>query len=750
VSKITKQKTGPKAASAALPIPSFVNQSWPFIVFLFAAILLAYLPVWHAGFVWDDELWLAANPLTKDPYGWYRFWFATTTTDYYPLTSSAFWLEWRLWGMNAAGYHVVNVLIHATDAVLLWRLLARLEIPGAKLAAAIFALHPVNVESVAWIAELKDTLAMFFLLLTLLAFLRFDDTRLQRWYWISVGTFVLALLSKSAVAPLPLVLLGIMWWRRGRLEWKNLIDSAAFFGVAGVLALITIWFQSHNAIGHEIVRTDGFWSRLAIAGRAVWFYLYEAILPVDLVSVYPRWPIGVVSVISFVPLLMLALIFFVYWWFRATWGRGPLFGLGCFVVMLLPVLGFLNIPFFAYSLVADHWQYFAIGGIIALVASGITKVLDPFPGCRVIVSGALLLVLGVLTWRQANLYRDSETLWRATLARNPGSWLAHNNLGNGLLQKGKVVEAIAQFRQALQINPDDAAAHYNLGSALLQKGKADEAIVQFQQAVQINPRYAAAYYNLGSALFQKGAVDDAIAQYQKALQIDPDEAGARINLGSALLQKGDLDQAIAQFQQALQTSPDFADAHNNLGTALIQKGDVDDAITQFQQALQIKPGYSDAHYNLGNALFQTGNVDDAIAQFQQALKINPDYALAHYNLGNALIQKGEVDEAITQFQEEVQINPRNANAHNNLGSALLQSGKVDEAIIHFQKAVEINPGYIEAYYNLGIALVQKGKINEAILDFKKALALAQASGRQDAVDRLNAELKSLGAGTPSP
>jgi len=688
-------------------------------------------------------------------------------------------LEWRLWGTHAAGYHVVNVLIHAANAVLLWRLLARLGVPGAKLAAAIFALHPVNVESVAWIAELKDTLAMFFMLLTMLFYLRFDDTRLWRWHWISVGTFTLALLSKAAVAPLPLVLLGIAWWRRGRMERKDIFYSAAFFAAAGVEALLTIWFQSHNAIGHQIVRADDFWSRLAIAGRAVWFYLYKALWPVDLIPIYPRWPIGEVNVISFVPGLLLAIVFIVCWLYRATWGRGPLFGLGCFVVMLLPVLGFLNISFFVYSLVADQWQYFAIPAIIVLAAAGITKALARFPVWELIVGAVLLLVLGVLTWRQAALYRDSETLWRAAVARDPKSFSAYNNLGGALLGKGAVDEAISQFQQALKIKPDFAGAYNNLGNAFLEKGNADEAITQFQRALQFNPDIAVVHYNLGEALQQKGKkdeaaaqfqlalqidpdamhtyynpgnvllkegrVDEAIAQFQQALKIDPNNAEIYNNLGSALLQQGKLDEAITQFQQALKIEPDMAEAHNNLGNALLQKGAVDEAIAQLQQALKIRPGMPDAHYNLGNALLQQGNAKEAIIQFQKAVEITPGYVEAHNNLGNAFLRNGNVDEAILQFKKALQIEPDSVIIHNNLGNAFIQKTNFDEAIFQFQKAVEINPGYTKARYNLAMALVQKGKTNEAILQLQEAISSAQAAGRPDMIERINAALKSLGA-----
>jgi tetratricopeptide (TPR) repeat protein len=514
-----------------------------------------------------------------------------------------------------------------------------------------------------------------------------------------------------------------VWWRQGRVERKDIFRSATFFGVAGLLALITIWFQYHNAIGRDIVRTDDFWSRLAIAGRAVWFYFYKEIFPIDLLPVYPRWHTGAVSLISFVPVLLLAAGFFLCWLYRATWGKAPLLGFGYFLVMSLPVLGFLNIYFFRYSLVADHYQYFPMMGIAALAAAGISLVLNPFPNGKIIFCGALLLLLGILTWRQVKIYRDSETLWRTTLVGNPDSAVAHEGLGYVLLQNGKVNESIPQFQQALQIEPDYAQAHYNLGDALLQKGAVDEAIAQFQKALLINPRYAEACNNLGSALLQKGAVDEAIAQFQKALQINPDDAEAWNNFGNALLHKGAVDEAIAQFQKALQINPGYTDALNNLGNAQLQKGTGDEAIVQFQKALQINADDAEAHYNLGNAFLQKGNMDEAILQFQKALQINPDYADAHDNLGSALLQKGAIDEAISHFQRALQINPDDAEARNNLGGALLQKGSVNEAIAQFQKALQIKPDDAEACYNLGNAFLQKGSANEAISCFQKALQI---------------------------
>jgi len=783
----SNKQAGPEKVVVARfspPAPSSGNRGWLFVLFLVASTLTAYLPVWQAGFVWDDALLLTGNPLIKDPHGWYRFWFTTKTPDYFPVMSSAFWLEWRLWGMNAVGYHVVNVLLHAANAILLWRLLARLGIPGAKLAAAIFALHPVNVESVAWIAELKNTLSLFFFTLSLLSYLKFEDTTRRRFYWLALGAFLFSLLSKIEAAPLPFVLLGIAWWRRNRIERKDIWRTVPFFAAAFLLGLVSIWFQNHIAIGHDVVRTDGFLSRLAGAGWAVWFYFYKTILPVNLLPIYPRWHIDAADWLSYVPGLLLVAVFFLCWQFRRTWGKAILIGLGYAVMMFLPVLGFLNIYFFRFSLVSDHWQYFSIIAPIALASAGLTMALDRFGNLKIFFCGALLLLLGALTWRQADIYRDSQTLWRAALAGNPNSWPAHNDLGFALFQKGDVDEAITQFQKALQINPDYAGAHNNLGNALLQKGDVDEALAHFQKALQIKPDYADAYYNIGNVLLQKGDVDEAIANYQQALQIKPDDAEAHNNLGNALLQKGKMDEAITHYQQALQIKPDDAEAHNNLGNALLKKGKTDEAVAQFQKALQINPDDAEVHNNLGNALLQKGRMDEAVAQFQKALQINPDDAEASYNLGNALLQKGNADEAIIHFQKALQIKPGYAEAHNNLGNALLQKGRVDEAIAHYQQALQIKPDYAKACFNLGNALLQKGgvdeaitcyqraleikpdyadahnnlgevllqkgKKDEAIVHFKRAVELARAAGRQDILERLNAELKQLQSGTTIP
>jgi tetratricopeptide (TPR) repeat protein len=633
---------------------------WVLAVSLVLGTFIAYQPVWHAGFVWDDDTFLVDNPLIKAGDGLYRFWCTTAAPDYFPVTSTTLWLEWRLWGDHPLGYHLVNVLLHGASSVLLWGVLARLKIPGAWLAAAIFALHPVNVESVAWITERKNTLAMFFYLLSLLWWLRSepDPERLvrdllassraeaspgdfhRRWYGLALGAFALALLSKTAVVTLPVVLLGVAGWRHGRIERRHLWRILPFFVMAGLLGLITLWFQSHRAIGSEIVRSDSFPARLAGAGWAVWFYLYKALWPLNLAFVYPRWSIDALKAQSYVPALLVLTVGAVCWHYRRRWGRLGLFALGYFVIMLLPVLGFMNIYFMRYSLVADHWQYFSILAPIALLASALVTAGEAWHRSSsplgLAPGGTVALVLGLLTWKQSHLYADRETLWQETLARNPTCAMAHNNLGYTLAHQGQIDQAIRHYQDALRLQPDYVDAHNNLGNALAMKGQTEEAIRQLQEALRLKPGNAAIHSNLGTALAMKGQIEEAISQFQAALRLQPDNAEVHYNLGRAFDLKGGADEAIGQFQAALRLRPDYPDAHNNLGLVLGRNGRTAEAIHQYQEALRFNPNHAEAHNNLGIALYHQHRSDEAIREFEEALRIKPDFASARQNLDTVL------------------------------------------------------------------------------------------------------------------
>ncbi|MGA7226072.1 MAG: tetratricopeptide repeat protein, partial [Candidatus Acidiferrales bacterium] len=614
---------------------------------ILCATLAAYFPALRGGLLWDDNSHLT-KPGLQSFHGVWRIWFELgATQQYYPLLHSAFWLEHRMWGDAVVGYHLTNVVLHALSACLVVLIMKRLSLPGAWFAGFVFALHPVNVESVAWISEQKSTLSGVFYLAALLAYLHFDQERRKSKYLLATGLFVLALLSKTVTATLPAVLLVIFWWRRGRLEWKRDIQPLLPWFALGISAgLFTSWVERTliGARGTDFLLTPA--QRVLIAGRAICFYAGKLWWPTNLTFFYPHWKIDPAvwwqwlfpaGVLAFGIGLVLA----------ARRYRGPLAGFLIFCGTLFPVLGFLNVYPFRYSYVADHFQYLASLGIIAPVASVLVPAIErisPRRSVTIACCGMLIVVLGVLTWRQSRMYRDIETLYRESLARNPDSWMAHCNLGVLFAEMpGRLPDAIAEYQAALRIRPDFAEAHVSLGNAFSQiPGRLPDAIAEYQAALRIKPDYAEAHNNLGIALaFTPGRLQDAIAEYQAALRIDPDYADAHVNLGNALSQiSGREPDAISEYQAAIRINPKYAEAHFNLGNVLARTpGRLQDAIAEYQAALQIRPEYAKAHYNLGIVLAGIpGRLPEAIAEYQAALRINPGDAEAHVNLGDALSQ----------------------------------------------------------------------------------------------------------------
>jgi len=696
-------------------------------VLILLLTVVAYMPAMRGGFLFDDRELITDNRLLKTGDGLYRCWFTTEAPDYYPVTSSLLWLEWQSWGKNVVGYHLVNLLLHVANAILIWLVLRRLKIPGAWLAGLVFALHPVNVATVAWVSEQKNTLSMLFYLTSIFLYLKFDEDRRWRWYSFSLAAFLLALLSKTAVVMLPVVLLGCVWWRRNKVCGKDLLRSAPFFVSSLVLGLVSVWFQYHHALRGHIVRTADFADRLAAAGYIPWFYLYKALLPVGLTVVYPQWEISTSNWTSYMPGLVLLGGFLVFWWKRETWGRPLLFGLGYFVVTLFPVLGFFDQAFYRFSLVADHWQYYSIAGLVALVIATGESLGRRFGGQRRYLgttAGVVVVIfLGVSTWRRAGVYADSETLWRDNLAKNPSSWVAHYNLGLFLEQAGKPQEAIGHWEKALRIKPDFAEAHNNLGLALWRVGRTQEAIAHYEQALRLWPDFAEAHYNLGLAMWAAGNPQKAKWHWEQALRVKPDYANAHDKLGLALLQEGKAKEAVGHLQAALQVKPDDPEAHALMGLALWLTGEPQEAMEQWKEALRIKPDYPEAQNDLGNALRQTGKVQEAIKHFEEALRLAPEYAEAHRNLGVALLQVGKIHDAISQFQRALQIKPDYADAHYNLGVALRQEGKTKDAIWEYGQALKIKPNALDIQNNLAwlLATIEPSQGGDPV----RALSLAQ-------------------------
>jgi protein O-mannosyl-transferase len=561
---------------------------------LVCVTVAAYLPALKGGFIWDDDTFLTQNRLIRAGDGLYRFWCTTQAPDYFPVTYTPLWFEWRLWGMHAAGYHAANLALHIAGALLLWAVLRRLRMPGAYVAAFIFAVHPVNVESVAWITQRKNLMALVFFLATTWSFLK---TKIvppspgirSGWYALSLLFFTLGMLSKGSVAMLPVILLGVIAWHR-RLRLKDIALMLPFFFVSGILVVTDVWFQKHGS--HEVFRSAGFLERLLGAGAVVWFYLMKALLPIHLLFIYPQWHIQADDPRWWAPLLAAAGLTVILWRYRRRFSRPALFAWGFFCVALVPVMGFTDVQFMQYSLVADHYEQIALIGVIGLVAAGFGKV-----ETRIVAAG-VIAILSVLTWRQCQTYRDAETLYRATLDGNPDCWLAQSNLGSILYRSGRIPEAVVHFDAALRLKPDLFEAQNDLGLALTATGRLQEATEHFDRAIQIHPDNAAVYYNAATALAGLGRLPDAIAYYERALHL----------------------------------SPGFAEAHQDLGAALTQQGRFPEAIRQYQEALRLRPDYFEAHANLGTVLAHLGRTAEARAQFEEALRLEPDDAATRANL----------------------------------------------------------------------------------------------------------------------
>jgi tetratricopeptide (TPR) repeat protein len=582
-----------RAAKAAAVKERPVHREYAYWIVLCCATLIAYWPSLNGGLVWDDDGHITKRAL-QSLRGLWRIWFDLgATQQYYPLLHSAFWLEHWLWGDAVLGYHLVNVAWHALAACLVVLIVKRLELPGAWLAGFVFALHPVCVESVAWISEQKNTLSAVFCLAAALVYLRFDKTRRTPQYLLASGLFVAALLSKTVTATLPAALLVVLWWKRGKLGWRrDFAPLAPWLAIGAGAGLFTAWVEKTliGAQGADFNLT--LLQRCLLAGRVIWFYAWKLIWPANLMLTYPHWTVDPSDWRQYLfPVGVLAVG--IGLWFVARKNRGPLAGFLIFVGTLFPVLGFQNVYPFRYSYVADHFQYLACLGIIVPTAYAVALAAKRWRAGAV-APVLVVLVLGSLTWMQSATYLDAETLYRDTLAKNPDSWMAHNQLGNVLVRSGRADEALPEYEAALRLRPDIAEPHLSYGVALYRTdpSKINLAIGEFETALRIKPKWAEAHVDLGNALLHvPGRSPDAIAEFQAALRFDSDLVSAHNGLGNALAQTpGRVDEAIAQYQEAIRISPDYFEAHMNLAGLLSRiPGRGNEAIVEYQEALRIRP-----------------------------------------------------------------------------------------------------------------------------------------------------------------
>jgi len=610
------------------------------VAIIFAVTFWIYWPALHGDFVWDDGWYLATNPLMIDRDGLWKFWFHPGSwVEYYPIQETVQWLQWQLWGDATLGYHLTNVLLHILNALLVWRLLTKFRLKYAWLGGLIFAVHPVQVESVAYISELKNTLSLPFFLLAMCRWIDFEEHQRDKDYYVALVLFLTGMLCKITMAPFPAVMLLYAWWKRGRIQWIDFKRTVPFGIISVVLGLTTIWAgDTYRAFGHEqpeIIPMGGFLYRLDGVGLISTVYLARFFLPLDVMLVYPQWRVNPHALIEYVPWLIFGGGIYWLWKKRQNWGKHVLLGLGFFLLNLAPFLGFIPVSYMSFTWVMDHLLYLPIVGLIGLIIAGIGDFQRRFPTDRPYLMGAAMIMIALMALESrafANLFINEETLWSYVLQRNPHVWLAHHDLGCNLMAQKRYAEALPHFEKVVQMNPNFADGHYNLGIALGKLDRTEEARQEYQKALQINPQDEKAYINLGDILFQEGRAEEAIQLYKHAVALIPNLALVHYNLGNALMHSGQLPEAIQELKTAVTLAPGLAQAHENLGAALAQSGDISAAIGQFQMAIQINPYYVVAHSNLGLAYAQTGRIPEAMEQFQQVLAIEPKNTNARESL----------------------------------------------------------------------------------------------------------------------
>jgi tetratricopeptide (TPR) repeat protein len=718
------RKPETKSKSAPTTTPALVAARSRFPVWLMPALLtlvtiVLYWPATRCDFVnYDDSLYVTENPHVESGLTWAGVKWAFCNTERAAYWAPMMWLSHQLacqlFGLNPWGHHLINILLHAVNTALVFVLLRSLT--GATwrsfFVAALFGLHPLRVESVAWITERKDVLSTCFGLLTLLLYARYaDQSKVQSpkskvFYWLALVFFALGLMSKPMLVTWPFVMLLLDYWPLGRVAgdgWqvtsdKNsgsqprgattcrveterrrerseggstfnhlLFEKWPFFGLAAVMSVVTFMAQKHD--GSVIsVKTLSLGARGGNALISYCRYLEKLFWPVDLAVFYPHpghWPMEKVLLAGGFILGITVLLIM-------QRRRYPFLPMGWlwYVGTLVPMIGLVQAGRVA---MADRFTYVPSLGVLILAIWGVNELACRWRHRVIVLSVAgcvaSILCLG-MTRQQLGYWRDSETLFQHAIEVTEDNYIASNGLGLALDKKGQPDEAINQYQEAIRLKPDFAEAHNNLGAVLDEIGHTDEAVNQIQEAIRLKPDYANAHHNLGIALLKQDRIDEAINQFQEVIRLKPDNAEAHNYLGNALGRKAQIVEAINQFQEAIHLQPDYAEAHNNLGIALFNNDQVDEAISQYRQAIRLQPGLAKAHHNLGTVLLKKGRTDEAISEFRETIRLQPDYAEAHNNLGTALGKKGQIDEAISQYQEAVRLKPGLAEARDNLARAL--------------------------------------------------------------------------------
>ena len=694
-------------------------------------VIASYLPVLEAEFVWDDVIFVN-EPVVHDWSGLWSIWFSPDDIKkeghYWPIVYTSFWLEHKLWGLAPLGYHAVNVLLQIANVLLIWRLLRRLTVPGAWVIAAVFAVHPLHVESVAWVIERKDLLSAFFYLTATLTWIRFVESPQPARYLLALALFAAGLLSKSIVVTLPVALLIWHWWQSGRVTRTDLVRVAPFFALALLITALDLSFYASReplSLGYSFVE------RILIAARALWFYVGKLIWPTGLAVIYPLWEIRPEDPVSWVYVLAAAVLPALLWFGRDRLGRGPLAGALFYGVTLSPVLGFVDYGYMQFSLVADRFQYLAGLGVLAVLLGAATHAVSRLPSALRTGAGGvfvvILAVLGTLTWRQAGIYRDPVTFFGHIVALNPEAQDAHLNLMGPLSDAGRHEEALAAGRIGAAQRPGDAAIHSNLGRVLIRLGRLEEAEAALRTALGLDPRHLNANQNLGEALRKQGRHAEAIETYRRVLEIDDSLVRANGGLGIALFHSGRYADAIAPLEKALELEPDAqitSEIALYAGRAARRLDRLDAASAHFRRAAALMPDPVEALLELSHVMFAQDRAGEALDYLRRARELRPSDPTTLVNAGEALRKAERITEAMALYREALRIDPDFVPAQVGLGAALFNLERYDEALESLTRAMrrEKDQGTAAtAHYLAARTLLELDRKDEAAARFERTL-----------------------------
>ena len=646
-------------------LPEFSRQDMLAVAALGVLVTASYFPALSGGVVWDDKIF-TQNRVIREVSGLWNIWFSPgdiqREAHYWPLVYTSFWLEHKIWGFFPLGTHLVNVALHLINTVLVWRLLLRLAVPWALTAAALFAVHPVHVESVAWMIERKDVLSGLFYLTAALTWVRFVDTPRPALYVLTLVLFVAGLLSKSIVVTLPAALLIVHWWKQDRVTATDLLRLVPLFLVALCITLADLWFyyatRSTLSLDYSLIE------RSLIAARALWFYAGKLFWPTDLAVIYPLWDIRVSDPLAWMYVVASVALAAVLWLGRHRLGRGPLAGVLFFVVTLSPVLGFVDYGYMKLAFVADRFQYLAAGGIMAVTAAAAAHGAEKLPkswktSARGLVA-VVLVLLSALTWRQAHIYQNEITFFSHIVSLNPRQPYAHKRRTLALSHAVRLEESLAAGRFAVKQLPDSADTHAVLGFALLRLRRLDEAEKSLGRALDLDPRDNFALTIMGETARLQGRYDEALEWFRKALDVNRSYAPTFAGMGDALFELRRFEQAVPSLRAALSLRPYTPAAgvvHLLLGRSLQKLGQTEEAAEHYGQALKFNSRNTDALVRLALLRFGQKRYEEALDLYRAVIEIDPSRAWVHSNVGAVLYHQKRYEEALRSFEHALSLDP---------------------------------------------------------------------------------------------